>query len=400
MVTLIVCLSAVVLVPAQHASIQPAIDAAASGDVVLVSAGTYRGAVRLKRDVTLKSSGDDSRGQRGLARAESTIIEGPVEMAAGATIDGFTVTGVGRYDEKVWRHHYDTRGSEQPHELIGAPGVPGIAVPATCSVINNVVHHIGYTGIAVTGGTGKVSGNVCFRNMGGGIGAMKGARPLIEGNDCFENFYAGIGCAAASPVIRGNDCHGNVRAGIGVSEGSSPLVSGNRCHDNRRAGIGVRTGKDTRPVLTDNECKQNGMAGIGVEEGAYAEIRGNRIIGNRLVGVGVIGGAEALIVANEIEREGGMPPLIMVSDGSQAVVKDNTVLGGGVAGVMVRGKAEVKGNRFVRLGKPGGKGVWVQAGGELTESGNSFEGWGGAAVDGAKTKQGGPKSLPPVPTDR
>lgn len=381
-----VSMAVTLLVPADHEGIQAAIDASEPGGTVIVAGGTYRGPVRLKPGVVLRSSGDDARGKLGLSRAEATIIVGPVEMAEGATIDGFTVTGVGRYDDKVWQHHYETRGSEQPHEPIGAPGVPGIAASGACSVLNNIVHHIGYTGIGVTGGTARVAGNTCFRNMGGGIGAMRGAKALIESNVCYENFYAGIGCEAASPVIRGNDCYDNVRAGIGVSEGSSPLVTGNRCHDNRRAGIGVRTGNDTRPVLVENECRANGMAGIGVEEGAFPEIRGNRIVANRLVGIGVTGGSRAVIVGNEVEREGGMPPIIVVLAGCQAVVSGNTVRGGGVAGLLVAGKAEVTDNRFVRIGKPGGKGVWAHASAELSHAGNKFEGWaqGVSPMKGAK----------------
>ena len=55
---------------------------------------------RLKPGITLKSAGDDTKGQLGLKRAEATIIDGGgkagqgpgIAMAEGATLDGFTRT--------------------------------------------------------------------------------------------------------------------------------------------------------------------------------------------------------------------------------------------------------------------------------------------------------------------
>lgn len=361
-------------VPTAHTKIQSAIDAARAGDAVLVAPGTYRERIRLKPGVVVKSEGDDTRGKAGLRRSERTILdhpegEGPgVTMAEGSVLDGFTVTGVGDYNEKLWQHHFETRGEEQAHEAIGAEGVPGIAVAVDCEVRNNLVHHIGYTGIAINGGSPRIANNVSFRNMGGGIGSMDGSSATIEGNTCFENFYAGIGCEGSSPVIRNNSCHGNLRAGIGVSEGSSPKVTGNRCYGNRRAGIGIRTGETTRPLVERNEITGNGMAGIGVEEGAAPVIRANRIRGNALVAIGVSGGSSALIEGNELFREGGIPPLVGVLEDSSAILRDNTLHGGGVAGIVVKGEAEITHNRFAT---PAPKKLVLPFGGaSAKESGN------------------------------
>ncbi|MCB1210827.1 MAG: right-handed parallel beta-helix repeat-containing protein, partial [Verrucomicrobiales bacterium] len=246
---LLMLVAATIHVPKDATSIQSAIDAANPGDTVTVARGTYRGSLKLKPGITVKSDGSDGKDKLGLKRAEATILVGGVEMAEKSILDGFTITGVGTYDDKLWQHHFDTQGNEQPHEHIGAPGKPGIAVAVDCEVRNNIVHHIGYTGIAITGGSPRIANNVCYRNMGGGIGSMNGSTAIIEKNECFENFYAGIGCEASSPVIQGNICHHNIRAGIGISEGSSPKVSGNQCLHNRRAGIGIRTGDETRPVV-------------------------------------------------------------------------------------------------------------------------------------------------------
>lgn len=305
--------AAELLVPQQYPTIQAAVDTAKSFDVVIVSPGTYRERIRLKPDVTLRSAGGNAKGKIGLKRAEATIIDGGgeegkgpgVAMAEGATLDGFTVTNVGTFDDESWNRHFKTQGEQQAHEPIGQPGTGGIGITGvTCVVRNNIVHHIGYSGIAIMGGDGKrcsphVIHNLCYRNMGGGIGCMKKSTAIVEENTCFENFYAGIGHDDASPLVIRNTCYGNIRAGIGISEGSQPIVRENKCFKNRRAGIGVRTGSSTRPLIEDNDCYENDMAGIGAREESAPIIHGNRCYKNQLAGIGSRTHATPTIIGNE-----------------------------------------------------------------------------------------------------
>ena len=304
-------------VPTEFSSIQSAIDEAESGDVVLVAEGRYLERVVMQDGVTLKSAGDESPGELGLRRAERTIIDGStakdgagVTMSDGAVLDGFTVTGIGEYDDEKWQHHHATQGNEQAHEHIGAPGTPGIAVTGVnCEVRNNIVHHIGYTGIGIRATEERpcaplIEGNICYRNMGGGIGSMYKSTAVIRKNVCFENFYAGIGHDFANPLVVDNTCYGNIRAGIGISEGSCPIVRSNKCYNNRRAGIGIRTLSTTRPIIEDNDCHENDMAGIGTEEGSAPIIRRNRCYRNQLAGIGARMYASAVIIENECYENG------------------------------------------------------------------------------------------------
>lgn len=337
-------------VPADFPTIQAAIDASAPGDTVRVEPGTYRERIRLRPGVTVRSAGDDAAGKLGLARAEATILDGGgegdgpgVAMAEGSTLDGFTVTHVGRYDEAEWNRHHATQGNEQQHGDIGRFGKPGVGIEGvTCTVTNSIVHHNGDTGIAVRGAEGRrcaptILRNVCFRNMGGGIGVMNGATGLIEGNVCTENFYAGIGHDNASPVVTGNTCTGNIRAGIGISEGASPVVRVNRLSKNRRAGIGIRTGVGTRPVVEENECVENDMAGIACEEESAPVIRNNRCRGNAAAGIGARSGARPIIVGNECRGNGAAG--IGVRDGAVAVVVGNLCVDNGAVPIGVAGGA-------------------------------------------------------------
>ncbi len=128
--------AAEIRVPQDHKTIQQGIDAAEDGDTVLVGAGTYKERIRLKPGITLKSDGDDAKGKLGLKRAEATIIDGTVPgangpgvaMAEDSTLDGFSVTGVGEYDDALWKQHHATQGEQQSYEHIGEPGTAGIAV--------------------------------------------------------------------------------------------------------------------------------------------------------------------------------------------------------------------------------------------------------------------------------
>ncbi len=348
-------------VPSDHKTIQGALDAAHSGDAVLVSAGTYKERIVLKPGVMLKSAGDDTKGELGLKRAEATIIDGEngkgagVTMADGATLDGFTVTNVGAYEDSTWKKHYATQGEEQSHEHIGSPGTAGVAITGvSCFVRNNVVHHIGYTGIAITGVKGKpcsplVENNVCYRNMGGGIGSMHGSTALIQNNTCFENFYAGIGHDNASPLVVGNECYGNIRAGIGISEESKPIVRGNKCYQNRRAGIGIRTGAETRPLIENNECYDNDMAGIGIREEAEPVIRNNKCYRNKLAGIGSRQGARPTIIGNEC-YENGEAGIGQQSDACTTIISNychhNKASGIGFAACQ-HGESTVANNRLI-----------------------------------------------------
>jgi hypothetical protein len=438
-------LAATVRVPQDHTSIQAAIDASQPGDIVLVAPGNYRESVSLKSGIMLRSEGDDANGTEGLKRAEATVIDGGgndvklpgVVMAEGSTLDGFTVTNVGAYDEALWKKHFDSQGEELGDEegSVQAEGTtPAIRIHGVnCTVTRCIIHHNGDVGISILGKektktAPTITDNLVYRSMGGGIGVAEGAEPIIRSNTCKENLRAGIGCRKANPIITDNICFQNIRAGIGCREGSKPIMRGNKCYQNRRAGIGIRM-EGTAPVVEANECYENEMAGIGCRDGASpilrnnschknkmagigcngakplivgnvcrdnemagigmlgaatATIQGNRCLENKLVAIGVTEGSTATIADNELARTGGMPPIIAVKDGATATIRDNRISGGGVAAVLVQGKAIVSGNTFVGTGDTQGNAIWVWENSTATISENSFDGY-RAAVNATKS---------------
>ena len=308
-------MAATLQVPQDHKSIQAAIDAAKAGDTVVVSPGTYKERIRLKPGITVKSAGDNAKGELGIKRAEATILDGGgqkakgpgIVMAEGATLDGFTVTNVGAYDEAVWNRHHATHGAELADNqgAVGTgTGFPAVGCPGVnCTLRHNIVHHNGHAGIGIRGAKGKkvsphVYRNVVYRNMGGGIGSSDGSTATIEENIGFQNLRAAIGSRNASPLIINNVCYENVRAGIGQREGAKPILRGNKCYRNRRAGIGIRM-EGTSPIIENNECYENEMAGIGNRDGATPIIRNNRCYRNKMAGIGSRSGARALIENNE-----------------------------------------------------------------------------------------------------
>ena len=432
-------------VPQDHKTIQAAIDASQPGDTITVAPGKYLERIRLKPGITLRSDGDDAKGTDGLKRAEATIFDGGgkegkqpgVVMAEGSTLDGFTITNVGFYDEALWKKHFDSHGDELGDEegSVQAEGTtPAISIQGvSCTVTHCIIYQNGDVGIGILGKEKTktaplITGNLVYRSMGGGIGVAEGAEPIIRGNICKENLRAGIGCRKANPMISDNVCFQNIRAGIGCREGSKPVMRGNKCYQNRRAGIGIRM-EGTAPVVEGNECYENEMAGIGCRDGAspiirnnicrknkmagigcrdgakplivgnecrenelvgigvqkkgIAIIKGNKCLENKLVAIGVIEESTATITDNELSRTGGMPPIIAVKDGSTATIRDNRISGGGVAAVLVQGKATISGNTFAGIGPKQGNAVWVWENSTAMICDNSFDGY-HAAVNASK----------------
>ncbi len=401
--------------------------------------GAYSERIQLKPGITVRSVGDDTPGKVGLKRAEATILDGGGEvgdkpgvvMAEGSTLDGFTVTNVGVYDETIWRKHFDSQGEELGDDegSVQANGtIPAISVRGVnCTVTNNIVHHNGDVGIAVLGSkdrriTPLIANNTSYRNLGGGIGVADYSEPIVRDNKSYENLRAGIGCRNSSPLILNNLCYKNIRAGIGCREKATPILRGNRCYQNRRAGIGIRMegtaaivennecyendmagigsrdsaepilrnnkcfknklagiGCDgSKPLIVGNECRENLKAGIGLRGKAEATIQSNKCIQNKLVAIGVTQGSTATITGNQLVRTGGAPPLVAIKDGSTALIQKNDIKGGGVAAVLVQGTATVSDNRFKGQGEKQGHAVWVWEMSTATISANAFDGYRGA----------------------
>ncbi len=428
-------LAATLRVPQNYESMQAAIDASAPGDIILVAPGGYSEDIHLKPGIILRSDGDDAKGIDGLKRAEVTIIDGGKEgnasgvaMAEGSTLDGFTITNVGAYDDAEWTKHFDSHGEELGDDegSVQAEGTtPAVSIEGvSCTVTNCLVHHNGDVGIGILGKDGVttaplITNNIVYRNMGGGIGVAEGAEPIIRGNRCSENLRAGIGCRKANPIITDNQCFQNIRAGIGCREGSRALIRGNKCFQNRRAGIGIRMegtapvvernecyenemagigcrdkaspilrnnicrsnrmagiGCDgASPMIVSNECTQNQQAGIGVQGQAKAAIHRNKCYDNKLVAIGVTGGSAAVITENDLARTDGVPPVIAVKDDSSATIRDNRISGGGVAALLVQGTATVSGNTFTGVEEKQGNAIWIWEGSKATVSENSFDGY-------------------------
>lgn len=442
LILLFVCakgLASEISVPGDHPTIQAAIDAAEPGDTVLVRAGIYKERIKLKPGIIVRSFGDDSIGKRGLKRAETTIIDGGgksdktcgVDMAEGSELNGFTITHVGRFDEAIWKRHYQSNGEELGDDegSVQAEGtVPAIRIRSVnCRVRNNIVDHNGDVGIAVSGKKGHrtaplIENNFSFKNLGGGIGIADFAEPIVQNNICSENLRAGIGCRNANPIIVKNVCFKNIRAGIGCREGAHPIIRENKCYQNRRAGIGARM-KGTSPIIEGNRCYQNEMAGIGSRDSAEPIIRNNTCYENKMAGIGsdgakplivanvcrqnlaagigIRGNSEAAIlknkciengrvaigvtqastatiIGNTMVREKGVPPIVAVKDASTAMIQNNSIHGGGVAAVLVQGKATISKNRFHGAGQAQGNAIWVWKDSTATIEQNTFAAYGSA----------------------
>lgn len=178
------------------------------GDTVRVSPGTYRETIRLKPGVIVRSVGDSTKGKLGLERTELTIIDGggastgpAVTLAERAVLDGFSISGVGRFDPKEYDKHYATHGENLPDDR-GAAGkdFPAIAIPGVNATVRYcIVHDNGHAGIGCVGAKdqenrSRIFKNIVYRNMGSGIGVADGAAPSSKPTS------ASITCAGGSAI--------------------------------------------------------------------------------------------------------------------------------------------------------------------------------------------------------
>lgn len=267
-------LAATIHVPADQPTIQAGIDAAGSGDLVQVAAGTYKEKIHFKgKNIEVRGAGADlsvvnpASLSYGRARVVTFSNEGP-----SAVLSGFTLTGGrnGKKDVDYETFNLSGRGA-------GVRFTDSSATIADCNI----------TGNRITSGSWG----------GGGIYCL-GSNPVISNCTISDNFSTGsvggggILCDQSNPTV--TDCTfsdndsrsgwtGGNGGGINCWNESAPVISGCTfirntsnyggaidCSNNAAATI-------ARCILVDNEAE---WAGGGIYASASAEITGSVISNN------------------------------------------------------------------------------------------------------------------------
>lgn len=267
-------------VPAQFATVQAALDAAAAGDTVQVAPGTYIGAIQFPgRDVVLRGSG-----------AATTILQAQsfdpvITCAPGSTrlavIEGFTIRGGNGFD--AGGIHVDQCSPTIRDNWILA---------------NRTSARGG--GIGVNFGSPRIERNQIAQNtqsirqvFGGGIsllgaGAAEIIDNVIERNDALNG--GGIACnAAGTPRIVGNRIRANTATeggGLVFQNSSDALVVQNVIDGNTAARGGGIAHANGNIVVLNNTIVGN--LGTGSAVYAFRPIAVLTFVNNLFSGTGTL----------------------------------------------------------------------------------------------------------------
>lgn len=369
-------------VPADFKSIQEAINNAASGDIIIVSPGTYYEQLIMKDGVKLVSDSSDHGNE--LIAVDGAMLKLP-RRTLRTIIDGSKTTpskhGMIDFDPGVERKTivdgFTIRNLPmQNHHIPGH--AHGLNIRGASPVITNcLVHNMGSTGIGnhvVYNDQDEKIMNRDFRwnNI------KHHTSPVIYNNIIHSNIGLGIGCNHfASPFLLGNEVFNNNDAelgeqptpGMGNKHGSFATLIGNIVHDNPGGGIMAKTGahqgaygidRPTHPTILNNVVYDNGdgRPGIAANHAGSLEtpvtISGNYVYRAKAVGIGLSKGSVGIVENNKVMHS--KQPDIAINDSTAIKLNGNEVLGLGESpGMTIVNKSvvyEMTGNSVESGDKP------------------------------------------------
>ena len=231
-------------VPQQYRTIQAAIDAANSGDTILVASGIYKENIQLADGVLLQGAG-----------AAVTTIDGGgegsvVEGAKGSVIEGFTIINSGKVGRSGDIMDVGISAKYSPMTIANCRIVGNNAGIRTffspSNIVNNIIAGNKAFGINILYSDSQVKNNLIYNNGSYGI-YNSYSDPEIVNNTITENLE-GIYSFLSRVVVKNNIIAGNKNAGIHWIEtpdnqgGVEPVLSYNLVWGNKRDYINVSPG--------------------------------------------------------------------------------------------------------------------------------------------------------------
>lgn len=288
-------------------SIQAALDAATSGDTILVRSGVYNETLTVplgKRRLRLIGEGP---GKTVLDGTGLGPVDGISVQEALTTVEGFTI------------RHFEANG---------------VTVASDDNVLrHNEVAANGGSGLALDGSRNLIEMNHMRENASHGVEVLNGGYNFLVGNRIAANSAHGvlIHPTGSNALVMENEVLTNGESGISVSGNASWLI-GNRTRENHSAGIEIRGAEGV--LLFANTSIENTGSGVAVTATGFLMLK-NGIHQNGVAGVSVgsdtgNGGlAQALLLANEIQNNAS-EGLAGKADLLQTAIVQNTIALNGV----------------------------------------------------------------------
>jgi len=206
--------AAVLHVPGDYPSIQAAISAASSGDVVMVAEGEYFEEITLRAGVVVQGAGEERSIINGGGDYGDVVRAIGNDIESSAKLLGFTVTGA-----------------------ISGGGMPGGA------------------GVFCNSGASPEIANCRFRGNDFGVATWNGAAPLVHNNVVVDNTFDGIDINSSPIVVNNTIAFNNI--GIADGGGYRPPVMNNIVTNNTLRGISASS-QPYAPTLSYNDVWGNG----------------------------------------------------------------------------------------------------------------------------------------------
>jgi len=315
-------------------SIQAAIDAASSGDIIQVDPGEYKESLAINKSVVLQGARPDfvervkelwDKPQELIAfrEREEVAILGPETLTgpvisvqkADVTISGFTIT----------------KAYAPPHEI--SLSNHGIMVQTGAHVVieNSVIYGTEGGGILIDSVIASISNVIVTRNINKGI-HVRGASQVTIADSWIVEHDPGpaIFLDDSSQVLfLKNKVANNTTWCIIIGGSAQVRIRGNQILQNH-IGIDIY-GEGSQVQILDNQFYNN-TDGIRVEYG-QAIIQNNRFEGQEEAGVWVI--SQARLIENTVSKNKGDG--ILISDNAQVEAVKNEVVGNEGWGIVISG---------------------------------------------------------------
>ncbi|MFG0316252.1 MAG: nitrous oxide reductase family maturation protein NosD, partial [Planctomycetota bacterium JB042] len=351
--------AAVVRVPKQHATIQAAVDAAAPGDVIVVSKGVHAGPVKVptvKAGLTIRAKGtvwienDPTHADSGavvFVQADDVTLDGLGLRHGGSNAADPIAGGVAVWADGVTLRKLRIHRSKGPAVRVDGDGArvldcevrgcrEGILVIGNdARVADCDVRMVDRDGVWIDGKDGTIEGCRVVRARRIGL-RVEGSGAKVKKNDVFAAGEGGIDVFGALPDVVGNEVRMTGPGGPSIAvllDADHSITEPGRIRKNRcfgGDGIGIRMSGEASGRVEKNTVVRCGVgSAFQGETGAGIEAFGKDVVDNvveECAGDGIRAYGHAVLVAGNRAVD-NLEDGIEILGGTNPEVRDNVARG-------------------------------------------------------------------------